>query len=365
MNFRDPITTFAYNMISLHHDVMWYILIILSVVYWSLYKILKEYIWSAFNKQEGFLLLLYKFKIIINIQIYIFIICFFFFKYIIKGWYDIIKKVIWIIEKSAWSNKGYKTVKFSNFFFGHGYFKDATIINYYSWQKFLTFDYIKDLLIERFLIYYLFNKTSNALYFYDRYEANMVYLNVLGFKHSMKLEYIFGGFPTLIVGLIIAPSMYLLYASETDLDPALTIKVVGHQWYWSYQARSVNILKKTKKIICLDYSYDSVIVNETDLIKGSKRLLETDNSLVLPYNIVIRFLITSSDVLHAWSVPELGIKVDAIPGRLNQITVTANNIGVFYGQCSELCGVSHGFMPIKINVVTLKDYYKLFSNRNK
>jgi heme/copper-type cytochrome/quinol oxidase subunit 2 len=106
-----------------------------------------------------------------------------------------------------------------------------------------------------------------------------------------------------------------------------------------------------------------VIINEADLLKGQKRLLETDKSLVLPYNIVLRLLITSSDVLHAWSLPELGIKVDAVPGRLNQAITIPCNLGLYYGQCSELCGVSHGFMPIKVNVVTLTEYYSSIINK--
>jgi cytochrome c oxidase subunit 2 len=115
----------------------------------------------------------------------------------------------------------------------------------------------------------------------------------------------------------------------------------------------------------LDYNYDSVIINEIDLVRGGKRLLDTDTSLVLPYDAIVRFLITSSDVLHAWAVPEFGIKVDAVPGRLNQAIITTNNLGIFYGQCSELCGVSHGFMPIKVNVITFKDYYTFLINKDK
>jgi heme/copper-type cytochrome/quinol oxidase subunit 2 len=90
--------------------------------------------------------------------------------------------------------------------------------------------------------------------------------------------------------------------------------------------------------------------------------LETDKVLVLPYNTIIRFLISSTDVLHAWAVPELGIKVDAVPGRLNQAVTVPNNIGIYYGQCSELCGISHSFMPLKINIITLNNYYKWMKN---
>jgi len=366
MNFKDPVTTFAYNLISLHHDVMWYVLIILCLVYWSLYKILKDYTWSMFNKQEGFLSVLYSSRILVNMQIYIFAIGFFFYKYLIIFVVQLINGIKLMLEEVVHDGKkGSKMVVFLNFFLGQQYFKNLSESQYDKWKGALTFDYMKDLLLERFLAYYLFSKTSNALYFYDRKETHIINLNVLGFKHSIRLEYIFGLFPTVIISLIIVPSMYLLYSNETDLDPNLTIKIIGHQWYWSYQSRSLNILKKTNKLIMLDYNYDSVIIDEKDLAIGAKRLLETDNCLVLPYNVVVRFLITSADVLHAWALPEFGIKVDAVPGRLNQVTVIPNNLGVFYGQCSELCGVSHGFMPIKVNVITIKDYYNLLLRKTK
>ena len=116
------------------------------------------------------------------------------------------------------------------------------------------------------------------------------------------------------------------------------------------------MLKIQINLLIYSYNFESIIINETDLPEGGLRLLETDTSLVLPYNVAISFLITSSDVLHSWALPEMGIKVDAVPGRLNQAVTIANNLGVFYGQCSELCGVSHGFMPIKVNIVILQDY---------
>jgi len=154
--------------------------------------------------------------------------------------------------------------------------------------------------------------------------------------------------------------MYLLYSNETDLDPNLTIRIIGHQWYWNYQAKILSVLVKEKKVAIFKFNYDSIIVSDLDLLKGGKRLLETDKVLILPYKVVIRLLITSVDVLHAWALPELGVKVDAVPGRLNQAIIIPNNLGIFYGQCSELCGVSHGFMPIKVNIITRKDFYDLF-----
>lgn len=182
------------------------------------------------------------------------------------------------------------------------------------------------------------------------------------FRHSINLEYIFGIFPTVIIGFIILPSMYLLYSNEIEINPGLTIKIIGHQWFWSYESSNISYITNLNKFFFIDYNYESIIINEDDLPEGGKRLLETDTSLVLPYNIAIKFLITSSDVLHAWALPELGIKVDAVPGRLNQAITIPSNLGLYYGQCSELCGVSHGFMPIKVNIVKLQDYLSFIEN---
>jgi len=359
MNFKDPISTFAYNLISLHHDIMWYIIIILSLVYWSLYKIVKEYSWNNFNKTEGFMLAVTNKKLIFKIQMYVFYIWFNIFKII----YEIVQsilKLIYINLELKLINKKTKSniffIKFFSFILGSSFIKGIEEKNNVD----LSLKYFKSIIIERYLACYLFNEPSNALYFYDGYDN---YLLALKFKHSINLEYVFGMFPTIIIGLIIVPSMYLLYSNETDINPCITIKIIGHQWYWSYEGHHWCIDTDLNKYIYWDYNYDSVIINEADLIEGQKRLLETDTSLVLPYNIVIRLLITSADVLHAWSLPELGIKVDAVPGRLNHAITIPCNLGLYYGQCSELCGVSHGFMPIKVNVVTLADYYNNLINK--
>ena len=361
MNFKDPISTFAYNLISLHHDIMWYIIIILSLVYWSLYKIVKEYSWNNFNKVEGFLLVMSNKKIIFQIQVYIFFIWFNIFKIIYKV-FGLIFKSIYINLELKLINKKTKfnsfLIKLFTFILGGSFIKG---VYENSYKEDNTLKYFKSILIERYIASYLFSEPSNALYYYDGYDN---YLLALKFKHSINLEYVFGMFPTIIIGLIIVPSMYLLYSNETDINPCITIKIIGHQWYWSYEGHHWSIDTDLNKFIYWDYNYDSVIINEADLLEGQKRLLETDTSLVLPYNIVIRLLITSADVLHAWALPELGIKVDAVPGRLNQAITIPCNLGLYYGQCSELCGVSHGFMPIKVNVVTLADYYNNLINKN-
>lgn len=289
MNFKDPVTTFAYNLISLHHDIMWYIIIILTLVYWSLYKILKEYSWNTFNKQEGFLLYFLNSIPILKVQKFIFYLWATFFIYnilyiILSIYLGLAKKLDYFFTRK---NKNMFYVKLYSFLLGKSYFVRLNK-NYTAHLKNFNLKNFDVLILERFFSYYLFNKTSNAIFFYEGTDS---VLSNLQFKHSINLEYVFGLFPTVIIGFIIVPSMYLLYSNETDINPCITIKVIGHQWYWSYESNSANFIKKTKEVIYLNYNFESIIVNETDLIKGRRRLLETDTSLVIPYNVVLRFLI--------------------------------------------------------------------------
>ena len=349
MNFKEPVSTFAYNLISLHHDIIWYIILILSLVYWTLYKIIKEYLWSIGSKQDGFFLIFYKNNILYKMQSIVLFAWFQVFYKVLELIYFFIGKLNTYFTNNVSSLNKKKTDKLSFFFLGKG-FNGMSLPNYIKKQD---YKFYENIMIERFLSYYLFNITSNGLYFYEGYDK---FLTTHQFRHSINLEYIFGLFPTVIIGFIILPSMYLLYSNEIEINPGLTIKIIGHQWFWSYESSNISYIKSLNKFFFIDYNYESIIISEDDLPEGGKRLLETDTSLLLPYNIAIKFLITSSDVLHSWALPELGIKVDAIPGRLNQAITMPSNLGVYYGQCSELCGVSHGFMPIKIDIVTLQDY---------
>ncbi|CEI80207.1 cytochrome c oxidase subunit partial [Plasmopara halstedii] len=141
------------------------------------------------------------------------------------------------------------------------------------------------------------------------------------------------------------------------IDPIITLKVIGSQWYWSYEY-SDNLEFSDEPLI-----FDSYMVQENDLEIGQFRLLEVDNRVVVPVNSHIRVLITASDVLHSWAIPSLGIKLDACPGRLNQTSMFIKRTGVFYGQCSEICGVNHGFMPIVVEAVSLEDYLAWLKNK--
>lgn len=355
MNFKEPVSTFAYNLISLHHDILWYVILILSLVYWTLYKIIKEYLWSISIKQDGFFLVFYKNNLLYKMQSTILFIWFNIFYYILKIVYVYINKSKNSFIFNILKSNSEETYKLSFFFLGKGL--NGLYFPQYIEKK--DYNYYESVIVERFLSYYLFNITSNGLYFYEGYDK---FLTTHQFRHSINLEYIFGIFPTIIIGLIILPSMYLLYSNEIEINPGLTIKIIGHQWFWSYESSNISYIKNLNKFFFVDYNYESIIVSEDDLPEGGKRLLETDTSLLLPYNIAIKFLITSSDVLHSWALPELGIKVDAVPGRLNQAITMPSNLGLFFGQCSELCGVSHGFMPIKVNIISLNDYLIFLEN---
>nr|YP_161250.1 cytochrome c oxidase subunit II [Notoryctes typhlops]CAG26449.1 cytochrome c oxidase subunit II [Notoryctes typhlops] len=164
---------------------------------------------------------------------------------------------------------------------------------------------------------------------------------------AQEVETIWTILPAIILVLIALPSLRILYMMDEIYNPHLTVKAMGHQWYWSYEYTDYE-----------DLSFDSYMIPTKDLTPGQLRLLEVDNRVVLPMELPIRMLISSEDVLHAWAVPSLGLKADAIPGRLNQVTLTSTRPGLYYGQCSEICGSNHSFMPITLEMTTLKYFEK-------
>jgi len=254
------------------------------------------------------------------------------------------------------------------------------------------------------ILYYFFvfkEREDNELSF--SFREILTLSNIKQLKHAAIAETAWTVAPFMIVALIMVPSFILLYIAETDEDPDLTIKAVGHQWYWTYETSKTIVnfdrdlfawtLAKTEATLTLkkihdivDYyprfflfpelynpafvyppipvspvyllteesntsiveSFDSYIKPEAELPYGEFRLLEVNNALILPSDRTIRVIVTATDVLHSWAVPSFGIKIDAVPGRLNQVLFKLNREGIFYGQCSELCGTGHGFMPIKV-----------------
>ena len=178
---------------------------------------------------------------------------------------------------------------------------------------------------------HLRSKDDNMLMYY--------HLSKLKLNHNTLLEFIWTLFPITILTLIAVPSFILLYSMDEIVEPSITLKIIGHQWYWEYDY--INLLGDTK-------NFESWMIPTDDLEFGELRLLEVDKAPILPIKTHIRLLITSADVLHCWTIPSIGVKIDAVPGRLNQGTIFFHTTGIHYGQCSEICGVNHGFMPIKI-----------------
>jgi len=179
-----------------------------------------------------------------------------------------------------------------------------------------------------------------------------VYLAGNKFTHANQLELIWTLIPSFVLLLIAVPSFSLLYTMDELIDPLLTFKAIGHQWFWSYEYSDASLFPG--KNLLLDdpiIEFSSYMINTADLLPGQFRLLAVDNPCVLPTQTHIRVLVTASDVLHSWAVPSFGVKLDCVPGRLNQIGLFIKLEGVYFGQCSELCGVNHGFMPINVIAV--------------
>lgn len=167
---------------------------------------------------------------------------------------------------------------------------------------------------------------------------------------GQEIEIIWTIIPALTLIFIAIPSLYLLYLTDETFNNQISIKVLGHQWYWSYEYSDFN------------KEFDSFIIPEREIIKKTFRLLDTDNNLVLPINTNIKYLISSIDVIHSWTIPSLGLKIDAIPGRLNQSFSVSRRPGIFYGQCSEICGANHRFIPISLELTSISNFIKFINS---
>nr|YP_010271060.1 cytochrome c oxidase subunit II [Spinactaletes boneti]UJY98018.1 cytochrome c oxidase subunit II [Spinactaletes boneti] len=164
---------------------------------------------------------------------------------------------------------------------------------------------------------------------------------------SQPLEMFWTIVPAFILVAIGLPSIKLLYMLDEIYKPAITIKTVGHQWYWSYEYSDFNNL-----------DFDAYMIPSEEETNNSFRLLDVDNRTVIPFKSQIRMLITAADVLHSWTIPSMGVKADAVPGRLNQINFFVNRPGLYFGQCSEICGANHSFMPITMESVDSTAFIK-------
>nr|YP_010265214.1 cytochrome c oxidase subunit II [Allodia pyxidiiformis]UIP57085.1 cytochrome c oxidase subunit 2 [Allodia pyxidiiformis] len=167
------------------------------------------------------------------------------------------------------------------------------------------------------------------------------------------IEIIWTIIPAIILMFIALPSLRILYLLDEINDPSITLKTIGHQWYWSYEYSDF-----------LNLEFDSYMIPTNELPLGNFRLLDVDNRVILPMNSQIRILVSAADVIHSWTVPALGVKIDGTPGRLNQTSFLINRPGLFYGQCSEICGANHSFMPIVIESTYLNYFINWIKNFN-
>jgi cytochrome c oxidase subunit 2 len=208
------------------------------------------------------------------------------------------------------------------------------------------------ILVIATLVIYLLGSLLKNFYYNWEYPTMITkdYLQTVNLVHSSLLETVWTIIPSVVLMVIAVPSFSLLYAMDEVINPTLTVKAIAHQWYWTYEYGQVSDNPKSP----LDNSegegrnWDSYMTPTTELSEGDSRLLEVDKPMILPVDTQIRILVTSTDVLHAFSVNSLGVKVDAVPGRLNQLSTFIKRPGTFYGQCSELCGTNHAFMPIVV-----------------
>nr|UXW93492.1 cytochrome c oxidase subunit II [Hymenoptera sp. 4 GYN-2021] len=163
--------------------------------------------------------------------------------------------------------------------------------------------------------------------------------------NKQNIEIVWTISPTLLLIFIALPSIHILYLTDELNNPMITVKAIGHQWYWTYEYTDFKHIE-----------FDSYMIQMNSLKINSFRLLDVDNNMILPTNTNMRIIVTSSDVIHSWAMPSLGKKIDAVPGRLNQISLFLLRPGLYFGQCSEICGTNHSFMPIVIESVPISSF---------
>nr|YP_010034188.1 cytochrome c oxidase subunit II [Arhopalus unicolor]YP_010363579.1 cytochrome c oxidase subunit II [Cephalallus oberthueri]QOW83727.1 cytochrome c oxidase subunit II [Arhopalus unicolor]UNZ12693.1 cytochrome c oxidase subunit 2 [Cephalallus oberthueri] len=180
-----------------------------------------------------------------------------------------------------------------------------------------------------------------------------LFFNKFSYRYLLEgqtIEIIWTVLPAITLIFIALPSLRLIYILDEINNPLITIKTIGHQWYWSYEYSDFKNIE-----------FDSYMIPSKELNSFNFRLLDVDNRIVIPFESQIRMLVTSADVIHSWTIPSLGVKIDATPGRLNQISFTSNRTGLFFGQCSEICGANHSFMPIVIESISPLYFIKWIS----
>nr|ALO70988.1 cytochrome c oxidase subunit 2 [Pselaphinae sp. 3 EF-2015] len=180
-----------------------------------------------------------------------------------------------------------------------------------------------------------------------------LFFNKFNYRYLLDnqiIEMIWTIIPAFILIFIALPSLQILYLLDEMINPIITIKTIGHQWYWSYEYTDFKNIE-----------FDSYMISQNDMNINNFRLLDVDNRLVIPYNSQIRMMVTAQDVLHSWTIPSISVKIDAVPGRLNQTNFFINKTGIYFGQCSEICGANHSFMPITLESISMNFFIKWMS----
>nr|ALO70699.1 cytochrome c oxidase subunit 2 [Medon apicalis] len=177
-----------------------------------------------------------------------------------------------------------------------------------------------------------------------------ILINKFNYRYLLEgqeIELIWTLIPAIILIFIALPSLRLLYLLDETINPLITMKTIGHQWYWSYEYSDFK-----------NVEFDSYMIPANELSISGFRLLDVDNRIAIPYKSQIRLMVTAADVLHSWTIPSISVKIDATPGRLNQMSFFLNRTGIFYGQCSEICGANHSFMPIVMESISTEYFIK-------
>nr|UTE83805.1 cytochrome c oxidase subunit II [Tetraserica leishanica] len=188
------------------------------------------------------------------------------------------------------------------------------------------------------------------------YLMSTLFFNKFNYRFLLEgqtIEIIWTILPAITLIFIALPSLQLLYLLDEVNNPLISIKTIGHQWYWSYEYNDFK-----------SFEFDSYMIPSNEMTNSSFRLLDVDNRVVMPFNSQIRMMVTAADVLHSWTIPNLSVKIDATPGRLNQISFLINRAGLLYGQCSEICGANHSFMPIVVESISPSYFIKWISKMN-
>ena len=202
-----------------------------------------------------------------------------------------------------------------------------------------------------FILVFVGWNLANAVYYYSSFYVS----KATTFTHCKELEIVWTTIPALILVFLATPSFTLLYSMDEMVEPVINFKIIGHQWYWGYELSDYTTCfngDNNIKYNCYMMVLDSIPENR----KGYFRLLETNRRVLFPIQTHLRLYVSAADVLHSWAVPSFGIKIDACPGRLNMVNLFIKRAGLFFGQCSEICGVNHGFMPIAVMSVDISHY---------